>query len=69
MKQVTFTWDSSWHAGSEAIEMNRWCKDLGLNETQYDFEFIQSEHKTVFTFYDNAEEYATLFALRWGERA
>ena len=53
-------------AVNSAIEMSHWCKGHGLLPNRdYDWSFMSNSHEIHFRFYNQAESYATLFALIW----
>ena len=56
----------SWTASSLGIDMSRWCKEQGLVPGR-DFEWAYNpqDYTVDFTFYGEAESFASLFALKW----
>lgn len=71
MKTVCIAWNNNGHYlsdsnASRAIEMSRWCKELGLQmDRDFDWFFNQGQQETYFRFFNEAEMYATMFALKW----
>ena len=69
MKTVCIPWKDE-HSGSlrtgYAIEMSHWIKAHGLRVgLDYEWYFDTDQKETRFIFHNDAEMYATMFALRW----
>jgi hypothetical protein len=56
------------HAANHAILLADWCKDQGLIMGR-DFEWAvwKEDSKINFKFFGQAEKYATMFSLRFGD--
>ena len=68
MKTVTIPWNDlgTSAATGRALEMSYWCKDQGLRrDTDYDWYFNQGFKETRFRFFGDAEQFSTMFALKW----
>ena len=50
------------------ILLSNWCREYGLvHSTDYTWHFLHMRQELIFTFYGDAEQYASLFALRWAK--
>lgn len=57
-----------YHASNHAILLADWCKDQGLiMGLDFEWSVWQGESKINFKFFDKAEKYVTMFALKFGD--
>ena len=55
-----------WDASTRGIEMSRWCKEQGLIAGRdFEWAYHPQDYTVNFTFYGEAESFASLFALKW----
>jgi hypothetical protein len=62
--------DATWNSqrANLAIELSHWCKEHNLvPDKDYDWAFMTGLKEVHFRFYGDNPEFASWFALRWGE--
>ena len=56
------------HASNYAIVLKDWCKSQGLEMNKdFEWEIRSEERKIVFKFFNKAELYSSIFALKFGD--
>ena len=66
MKTVTIVWNDMRVAVGQALEMSAWCRSQGLQrDHDFDWYFDQDHQETRFNFFNESEQFATMFALKW----
>jgi hypothetical protein len=57
-----------YHASNYAILIADWCKDQGLiMGKDFDWSVWSDDTKITFRFFDSAEKWSTIFALKFGD--